>query len=396
MTDTPIIDRVRPYLEEIVAIRRDLHAHPELAFEETRTAGIVAAKLRDYGVDEVHTGIGRTGVVGVIRGIGGSNRAIGLRADMDALPISEKSGVNHASTVEGKMHACGHDGHTAMLLGAARYLAKSRDFDGTVYLIFQPAEERGGGAKVMIRDRLFERFNCEQVFGLHNLPSLPAGRIAMRAGPAMASSDGFKITIRGKGGHGAWPHDTRDPVLVGAHIVTALQTIVSRRLDPIQAAVVSVTKFHAGSAFSVIPEDATLVGTTRSFDPEVRDVLEAEMKRIAVSVAQAHETQAEVSFMRGYPATINSAEETELAAVAARKALGADKVTTDDPALMGAEDFAYMLQARPGAYIWLGGGDADADSPSLHAPTYDFNDAAIPAGVGYWTALVETVLPKAA
>ena len=219
---------------------------------------------------------------------------------------------------------------------------------------------------------------------------------AMRAGPAMASSDGFKITIRGKGGHGAWPHDTRDPVLVGAHIVTVLQTIVSRRLDPIQAAVVSVTKFHAGSAFSVIPEEATLVGTTRSFDPEVRDVLETEMKRIAVSVALAHGTQADVSFMRGYPATINSAEETELAAVAARKALGADKVTTDDPALMGAEDFAYMLQARPGAYIWLGGGDADADSPSLHAPTYDFNDAAIPAGVGYWTALVETVLPKAA
>jgi len=397
MSQMPEAGDIAPDLADLVAIRRDLHAHPELAFEETRTAGIVADRLRAWGVDEVHTGIGRTGVVGMIRGRGRSNRAVGLRADMDALPIQETSGVPYASSVAGKMHACGHDGHTTMLLGAARHLAAHRDFDGTVYLIFQPAEERGGGAKVMIRDRLFERFNCEAVYGLHNLPMLPAGKIAMRDGPAMASSDGFRITVRGTGGHGAMPNVARDPVVIAAQIVVALQTIVSRRVDPLQAAVVSVTKFHAGEAFNVIPETAELVGTTRSFTPDVRAALEVEMRRIAEGIAAANDARVETSFFRGYPPTINSPAETERAAAAARAAIGADNVSVGDPPLMGAEDFAYMLEARPGAYIWLGNGPVDGGySPGLHAPDYDFNDAAIPAGVAYWVSLVRTALPEAA
>jgi amidohydrolase len=393
-------DRVKPYMDELVAIRRDLHAHPELGFEETRTCEIVAQKLKEFGVDEVHTGIAKTGVVGVIKGRssqagGGSNRAIGLRADMDALPIDERTNLPHASKTEGKMHACGHDGHTTMLLGAARYLADHRNFDGTVYLFFQPAEEGRGGARVMIEEGLFERFNCETVYGMHNMPGLPLGTISMRPGPCMAAADEFKITIKGKGGHGAMPHVARDPVVIGSHIVTALQSIASRRVDPIKEAVVSVTQFHAGDAFNVIPEEAELKGTCRTFLPDVRDLVESELKRIATNIALAFDATAEVKFMRNYPPTINTADETEIAAAAARR-VASDVSTTGDPK-MGAEDFSYMLEERPGAYIWLGNGmPGEKGGANVHTPQYDFNDDAIPYGVGYWASLVETVLPKAA
>ncbi len=388
-------DRVKPYMDELVAIRRDIHANPELGFEETRTSEIVAQKLKEFGVDEVHTGIAKTGVVGVIRGTGGSNRAIGLRADMDALPINELTNLPYGSKTDGKMHACGHDGHTTMLLGAARYLADHRNFDGTVYLIFQPAEEGRGGGKVMIEEGLFDRFNCETVYGMHNMPGLPLGTISMRPGPCMAAADEFKITVKGKGGHGAMPNVSRDPVVIGSHIVTALQSIASRRVDPIKEAVVSVTQFHAGDAFNVIPEYAELSGTCRTFLPEVRDLVETELKRIATNVALAFDATAEITYMRNYPPTINTAEETEIAADAARKVAG-EVSTTGDPK-MGAEDFSYMLEERPGAYIWLGNGmPGEKGGANVHTPQYDFNDDAIPYGVGYWASLVETVLPKAA
>jgi hippurate hydrolase len=388
-------DRVKPYMDELVAIRRDIHANPELGFEEARTSEIVAQKLKEFGVDEIHTGIAKTGVVGVIRGTGGSNRAIGLRADMDALPIFEKTNLPYGSRTEGKMHACGHDGHTTMLLGAARYLADHRNFDGTVYLIFQPAEEGRGGGKVMIEDGLFERFNCETVYGLHNMPGLPLGSISMRPGPCMAAADEFKILIKGKGGHGAMPNVSRDPVVIGSHIVTALQSIASRRVDPIKEAVVSVTQFHAGDAFNVIPEDAELSGTCRTFLPDVRDLVETELKRIATNVALAFDAEAEVTYMRNYPPTINTADETEIAAAAARQ-VASDVSTTGEPK-MGAEDFSYMLEERPGCYIWLGNGmPGEKGGANVHTPQYDFNDDAIPYGVGYWASLVETVLPKAA
>ncbi|TCT09203.1 hippurate hydrolase [Tepidamorphus gemmatus] len=397
-----ITDRVKPYMDELTAIRRDLHAHPELGFEETRTAGIVAKKLREYGVDEVHTGIARTGVVGVVRGGGGrgggSNRAVGLRADMDALPIAEKNEFAHRSTQAGKMHACGHDGHTTMLLGAARYLADHRDeFDGTVYLFFQPAEEGKAGGRVMVEEGLFDRFPCEQVFGMHNMPGMPLGSISMRPGPCMAAADEFRITIRGRGGHGAMPHVSRDPVLIGAQIVTALQSIVSRRVDPIKDAVVSVTQFHAGDAFNVIPEEAVLCGTCRSFLPEVRDLIESELKRIATGVAAAFDASAEIAFMRNYPPTVNTLEETEIAAAVARQVVGAANVNTAADPKMGAEDFSYMLEKRPGAYVWLGNGmPGEKGGAMVHTPQYDFNDDAIPYGVGFWAELVRTVLPKAA
>jgi amidohydrolase len=396
-------DRFAPWLDELVALRRDLHAHPELGFEEHRTAALVAERLAAYGVDEVHTGIAGTGVVGVVRGTGGrhpgggSNRAIGLRADMDALPIREATGLAWASRNEGKMHACGHDGHTTMLLGAARWLAANRAaFDGTVYLIFQPAEEIAGG-RVMVAEGLFERFACEQVYGMHNRPGLPLGRIALRGGPCMAASDVFRIAIRGKGGHGAMPHLTRDPVLIAAHVVTALQAITSRRVDPLKTAVVSATRVHVGDAFNVISEEAEIGGTCRTFLPEVRDLVEAELLRLVPRIAHAFGAEAEVEYGRRCPATVNSPEETQLAAAAAVLAVGADAVDSDGEPMMAAEDFSYMLEQRPGCYVWLGNGQVgEPGGAMLHSPGYDFNDAALAIGAGYWTRLVETVLPGSA
>ena len=390
-----IKDEVRPYIDELTAIRRDFHTHPELGFEETRTSGIVAEKLREYRVDEVHTGLARTGVVGVVRGKGGSNRAIGLRADMDCLPMDEVNTFSYRSQSPGRMHACGHDGHTTMLLGAARYLAENRDaFDGTVYLFFQPAEEGLAGARVMVEEGLFDRFDVEQVYGMHNMPGMKLGEMSMRTGPCMAAADEFTIKVLGKGGHGAMPHVSRDPVLIGSNIVMALQSIASRRVDPIEEAVVSVTQFHSGTAFNVIPEEATLRGTCRSFLPEVRDLIETEMRRIATNVAAAYDARVEISYKRNYPATVNTADETDLAAVAARAVMGDDMVKTDAPPKMGAEDFSYMLNERPGAYVWLGNGlPGEKGGAMVHTPQYDFNDEAIGYGVSFWAELVEKALP---
>ena len=393
----PIKDAVKPYIEELTAIRRDLHQYPELGFQEARTSSVVAETLKKYGVDEIHTGIARTGVVGVVRGREGSNRAVGLRADMDALPILEANDFGHRSKHDGRMHACGHDGHTTMLLGAARYLAEHRNFDGTVYLFFQPAEEGYGGAREMIKEGLFERFPVEQVYGMHNMPGLPVGSMSMRKGPCMASADEFIITINGRGAHAAMPHVSRDPVLIGAHMVTALQSIASRRIDPITSGVVSVTMFRASDAFNVIPDSAELRGTARSFLPEVRDLIETEMKRIATQIALAFEAEADVKFMRNYPTTVNADEETETAARVAGAVFGEDKVDTDGDPRMGAEDFSYMLNERPGCYVWLGNGDhGDKGGANVHTPQYDFNDDAIAYGVSYWAELVETVLPREA
>ncbi len=384
----------RPYIDELIAIRRDLHAHPELGFEETRTADIVARTLKSYGIEEVHTGIAQTGVVGVVRGRGGSNRAIALRADLDALPIEEKTGLDYASTASGKMHACGHDGHTTMLLGAARYLAETRDFDGTVYLIFQPAEEGHGGARVMLKEGLFDRFPVNEVYGIHNMPGLALGQISMCTGPCMAAADLITIEVTGIGGHAAMPHMTRDPLLAASHMVTALQSIVSRRADPMKSAVVSITTFKAGDTFNVIPQEVTLTGTVRSFLPDIRDMQEAEIGRIVTNIAAAFDMSATVSYDRNYPATVNTAEEVELAARAARKAMGEDNVDTEGTPKMGAEDFSFMLNERPGAYIWLGNGLAgETGGHMVHTPHYDFNDDAIIHGVSYWAELVETALP---
>jgi hippurate hydrolase len=381
-------------------IRRDLHAHPELAFEETRTAALVARTLRNAGI-EVHEGIGRTGVVGVLRG-GGGSAAIGLRADMDALPMTEQNTFAHRSTHAGRMHGCGHDGHTAMLLAAAEYLAATRCFDGTVYFIFQPAEEGRGGAAAMIADGLFERFPMQSVFGLHNWPGLPVGEIAVHDGPVMASSDEIEIVIEGRGAHAAMPHLGADPVLAGSAIVQTLQSIVSRNVPPVECGVVSITQFQAGEAYNVIPQSAVLRGTARAFSPEVRDQLECGIRRVAAGVAAAHGVTATVGYRRGYPPTVNSSAEAVFCAAVGRELVGEAAVRTTYPPSMGAEDFAYMLQEKPGCYIWLGNGGGPDAAPRpgheegggcmLHNPRYDFNDAVIPLGVAYWTRLVERFL----
>ena len=381
-------------------IRRDLHAHPELAFEEARTASVVAATLRAAGL-EVHEGLGRTGVVGVLRA-GSSAAAIGLRADMDALPMTEQNTFAHRSTHAGRMHGCGHDGHTAMLLAAAEYLAATRCFNGTVNFIFQPAEEGRGGAAAMIADGLFERFPMQSVFGLHNWPGLPVGEMAVHDGPAMASSDEIEIVIEGRGAHAAMPHLGADPVLAGAAIVQALQSIVSRNVSPVDCGVVSITQFHAGEAYNVIPQSATLRGTARAFSAEVRDQLEAGIRRVAEGVAAAHRVTVAVSYRRGYPPTVNSSAEATFCATVGRELLGDAAVRMNYPPSMGAEDFAYMLQEKPGCYIWLGNGGGPDVAPRpgheegggcmLHNPRYDFNDAVIPLGVAYWTRLVERFL----
>ncbi len=387
----PVLNRVAEYGDELVAWRRDLHAHPELAYEEHRTAAFVAEKLRAFGVDEVHTGIGGTGVVGVLRA-GRGDRSIALRADMDALPINEETGLPWASRHAGRMHACGHDGHTTMLLGAARYLAETRRFDGTVYLIFQPAEEGLSGAKAMLDDGLLERFPAQRVFGMHNWPWLEAGRFGVHEGPVMAASDEFRIRLRGKGCHAAMPHLGRDPVVAGAALVQALQGLVSRETDPLEALVVSVTCFNAGDAYNVIPETADLVGTVRCFRPELRDRTEERLKAVTAGIAEAHGIAAEITYRRGYPATTNAAEEARLCAEVAAEIAGGDAVVRDPPPSMGAEDFAFVLERRPGAYVWLGQGGAE-EGRILHSPHYDFNDEILPHGVSYWARLVERLLP---
>jgi len=383
-------------LDALAALRRDIHAHPELGFEEHRTAALVAEQLSAWGI-AVHRGLGGTGVVGIVKH-GTSPRAIGLRADMDALPLQELNTFAHTSQHTGKMHACGHDGHTAMLLAAAQHLARHRNFDGTVYLIFQPAEESGGGARDMIRDGLFEKFPMEAVFGMHNWPGMPAGTFALSPGPVMASSSEFTITVRGKGGHAAMPHNTVDPVPVACQMVQAFQAIVSRNLKPIDAGVISVTMIHAGHASNVIPDSCELRGTVRTFKMDVLDTIEARMRQVAEHVCLAHGAACEFQFDRKYPATVNSAPEAEFARVVMTKLVGADKVLVQEPT-MGAEDFAYMLQARPGAYCFIGNGDGvhremgHGEGPcTLHNPSYDFNDELIPLGGTYWVRLVEAWL----
>jgi amidohydrolase len=386
------VEHVARQHAELTALRRDIHAHPELAFEESRTSDLVAAKLAACGV-EVHRGLAKTGVVGVIRGRTPGARSIGLRADMDCLPMHETNDFAHKSKNAGRMHACGHDGHTTMLLGAARYLAETRNFAGTAYLIFQPAEEGGGGGQVMVKEGLFSRFPADEIYALHNYPSLPAGKMAVRAGPMMAATDEVKITVRGTGGHGAFPHLAVDPVVAAAHVVTALQTIASRNVEPVEAVVVSICSMATSQvgAFNVIPDAVHLIGTVRSFQPHTRDVAERRVKEIAQQVASALGASATVEYVRGYPATLNSARESEFAARVGRRVFGPDNVITEFNPVMGGEDFSYMLQEKPGAYVFLGQGGGPSGC-FLHNPGYDFNDAVIPLGAGYLAALVEEAL----
>jgi amidohydrolase len=385
----PILNRVADLQDEITSWRHDLHAHPELQYDVHRTAGAVSEKLKSFGCDDVVTGIGRTGVVGVIRGRKpGGAKVIGMRADMDALPIEESTGVAYKSTVPGKMHACGHDGHTAMLLGAAKYLAETRNFAGTAVVIFQPAEEGGAGARAMMDDGLFDRFGIEEVFGMHNYPGMPIGQFAIRPGPMMASSDTISVDIEGVGGHAARPHFAVDTVLVGAQIVNQLQSVVSRNVDPLHAAVISICMFQAGLADNVIPQHAKLRGTARSLSPKVRDLLQKRVREVIEGTARAYGAKAELTYTTGYPVLVNEERKTAFAAAVAREVAGKDKVNTDCAPLMGAEDFAFMLQERPGAFIYIGNGN----SAQLHNPAYDFNDEAIPAGTSYWVRLAETAL----
>jgi hippurate hydrolase len=386
----PVLDRIAALAPEITAWRHDLHAHPELQYDVHRTAGFVADKLREFGCDEVVTGIGRTGVVGVIRGRAhGSNRAIGLRADMDALPIQEVRDLPYRSTVAGKMHACGHDGHTAMLLGAARYLTETRDFDGTAVMIFQPAEEGGGGGEAMVRDGLMERFGIEAVYGMHNIPGLALGHFAIRPGPIMASTDRFTITVEGRGGHAAQPHAAVDSVLVASHIVVALQSIVARAVDPLDSAVVSVCALEAGEAFNVLPQCVTLRGTMRTLSGSVRALVQGRIEGIVSNVAAAFGASGRIVFGSGYPVTENHPAETDFIAGVAAELVGAAQVDRAVAPMMAAEDFSYMLAHRPGAYIFLGNGD----SAGLHHPDYDFSDAAAPYGASLWARVIETGLP---
>ncbi|HEV7983903.1 MAG TPA: M20 aminoacylase family protein [Xanthobacteraceae bacterium] len=386
----PIVNRVADLHAEIAAWRHDLHAHPELLYEVHRTAASVADKLQAFGCDEVVAGIGRTGVVGVIKGnrAGGVRKVIGLRADMDALPLQEANELPYKSTVPGKMHACGHDGHTAMLLGAAKYLAETRNFAGTAVVIFQPAEEGGAGGLAMVKDGLMDRFGIEEVYGMHNFPGLPVGEFSIRSGAIMASTDNLTIEIEGVGGHAARPHFAVDPVLVGAQIVNNIQSIVSRNIDPLDAAVVSICVFQAGHADNVIPQTARLRGTARSLRPEVRDALGKRLHEVVEATAKVHGATAKLNLRRGYPVLRNHERETAFAASIAGEIAGTEHVDTDMAPVMGAEDFSYMLEARPGAFIFVGNGD----TAGLHHQSYDFNDDIIPIGTSYWVRLVETAM----
>ncbi|QFS82147.1 putative hydrolase YxeP [Roseivivax sp. THAF40] len=386
----PVKNRIAEMHDEIAAWRRDLHQHPEILFETHRTAAFVAEKLRAFGCDEVVEGIGRTGVVGVIRGkSNASARTVGLRADMDALPIEEATGLDYASKTPGAMHACGHDGHTAMLLGAAQYLAETRNFDGTCVVIFQPAEEGGGGGREMCRDGLMARWNIGEVYGMHNWPGMPLGQFAIRPGPFFAATDLFEIVIEGQGGHAAKPHQTIDPVVAAAQVVTAAQSIAARNADPVEQLVVSVTSFETSSkAFNVIPQRVMLKGTVRTLSQEMRDLAETRLTAIAEHTALAMGCTAKVDYQRNYPVMVNTDAETEFAAEAGRAVSGQ---CDDAPLIMGGEDFAFMLEERPGAYILVGNGD----SADVHHPEYNFNDDAIPAGASFWAELVERRLPAA-
>ncbi|MDR3353079.1 MAG: amidohydrolase [Zoogloeaceae bacterium] len=382
-----------PFLAELAALRRDLHTYPELAFRETRTAEIVARELTRYGL-QVRAGLAGTGVVGVLRA-GSGARMIGLRADMDALPLTEQNTFAHASRQAGIMHACGHDGHTAMLLGAARHLAAHPDFDGAAAFIFQPAEESEGGANVMIEAGLFREFPVESVYGLHNWPGIPVGEIGILSGPVMASTCRFEIRIQGRGCHAAMPHQGEDTIVAGSHLVGALQTVVARNLHPVHAAVVSVTRFNAGSAWNILPEEAVLCGTVRSFTREVQSQVEAAMQRLCAGVASAFGVEIHIRFEERYPPTVNSPLETECCRRAARRFLGAERVHTDLLPSLAAEDFSYMLEAKPGCYVWLGNGlaaEPGHSGCSLHNPRYDFNDEALAVGITYWTHLVAELL----
>jgi len=397
-----VIDSIVTQAAGIAAVRRDIHAHPELCFEEVRTADVVAQKLTEWGIP-IHRGLGKTGVVGIVKGRdgGASGRAIGLRADMDALPMQEFNTFAHASQHHGKMHACGHDGHTAMLLAAAQHFAKHRNFDGTVYLIFQPAEEGGGGARVMIEDGLLEQFPMQAVFGMHNWPGMKMGQFAVSPGPVMASSNEFKITIHGKGGHAAMPHTGIDPVPIACQMVQAFQTIISRNKKPVDAGVISVTMIHTGEATNVVPDSCELQGTVRTFTLEVLDMIEARMKQVAEHTCAAHEATCDFEFVRNYPPTVNSAAEADFARKVMASIVGEANVLVQEPT-MGAEDFAFMLQARPGAYCFIANGDGGhrdlghGGGPcTLHNPSYDFNDDLIPLGATYWVRLAEDWLAQA-
>ena len=390
----PLLNRAVEMQPEIALWRQALHMEPEILFEVHKTAAFVAEKLRVFGCDDVATGIGRTGVVGMIKGRHGEGPTLGMRADMDALPIAEETGLAHASKIPGRMHACGHDGHTAMLLGAARHLCETRNFRGRVAVIFQPAEEGGGGGLAMVKDGLMQRFAIDSVYGMHNFPGLAVGRFAIRPGPIMAAADVFSITVSGKGGHAAAPHKAVDPIFIAAQIVSALQGIAARNADPLDALVISITRFNAGDANNVIPQSATLIGTARTLNPELRKLAKANIHRTAQGIASALGGEAIVNyeFEMGYPVTLNQERETAIAAEVARQVAGPRNVDANFAPVMGAEDFSFMLEARPGAFIFLGNGD----TAFCHHPAYDFNDNAIPTGVSYWVRLAETILAPAA
>lgn len=381
----PVINRIAEFADEVAEWRRDFHTHPELQYDLPRTSGKVAELLASFGVDEVVTGIAQSGVVGVIKGRG-PGKTIGLRADMDALPILERTGKPYASQTAGRMHACGHDGHTAILLGAAKYLAETRNFDGTAVLIFQPAEEGGAGGRAMVEAGVMDRFGVDEVYGLHNMPGHEAGSIALRPGGLMAASDEFQIVVEGQGGHAAWPQNTVDPVMITAQLITALHTIVSRDIDPIRSAVLSVTMMQGGEAFNIIPRSVKLTGTVRSLNAEVRDLMEERLKVVTKGIVETFGGKAEVNYRRGYPVVENSPEQSAFAAEVAATVVGEERVDANTDPKMGGEDFSYMLQARPGAYVFLGNGPTS----ELHSDTYDFNDEIIPVGVSFFVKLVES------
>jgi amidohydrolase len=389
----PIINRIAEFHGELTKWRRHIHAHPETAFEEYETASFVAKKLQEFGI-EIDQGLARTGVVGTLRGNHGNGPAIGLRADMDALDIQETSTHDYVSTKPGKMHACGHDGHTTMLLGAAKYLSETRNFSGTVHFIFQPAEEFAGGGREMVNDGLFTKFPCETVWGMHNFPGQDIGTFAVCPGPAMAAADTIDITLKGQGTHAAFPHQGTDVMVAASHLVTALQTISSRSIDPMESVVLSITQIHAGETYNIIPEEITLKGTVRSFKTEIQDIAETSIRRITDGITKAFGMKYEVTYTRGYPATINSLPESEFAAEVAADVVGEENVLTDLAPKMGAEDFSFMLNENPGCYIWVGNGPGKGGC-YLHNPKYDFNDEVLPIGASYWARLVEKSLAKA-